>query len=221
MHRTRRAAAHSHRWWDDECAALTAQLRNHFSLLNADWEEGLRLAAELKRVTRRTWADHVVTTGDLWDVSGWRHGRRMSRIAALRKSKSDGDLTFDPTEMAELLADRFFTKNTGGIDTQQADDPPPRQTRPLVPFTKDELERCLKKTKNDSAPGFLGEPWGILKLAWEHIGDHITTLANACLTLGYHPTIWRRALVVVIPKPGRDDNALPKNCRPISFSPNV
>ena len=218
MHKARRATAHAHRWWNEECAALAAQLRNHLSLADADWEEGRRLAAELKRVTRRakrTWADHVVTTGDLWDVAGWRHGRRMSRIAALRTST--GDLTFDPAEMAELLADRFFTKDSGSIDTRQDDDPPPRQTRPLVPLTKDELERCLKKTKNDSAPGFSGESWGILKLAWEHIGDHITTLANACLTLGYHPTIWRCALVVVIPKPGRDDYALPKNYRPISL----
>jgi hypothetical protein len=43
--------------------------------------------------------------------------------------------------------------------------------------------------------------------AWPVIKDHFHFLANACLTIGHHPTIWKKALIVVIPKPGRDDYA--------------
>jgi hypothetical protein len=35
--------------------------------------------------------------------------------------------------------------------------------------------------------------------------------------VGYHPRAWRRALVVVIPKPNRDDLTAAKNYRPISL----
>lgn len=39
-----------------------------------------------------------------------------------------------------------------------------------------------------------------------------------CVSLmGHHPTQWRRALVVVIPKPERDDYAVAKNYCPISL----
>lgn len=38
--------------------------------------------------------------------------------------------------------------------------------------------------------------------------DRMTEIANACLLEGHHSTHCRRALVVVIPKHGRDDNSL-------------
>ena len=45
--------------------------------------------------------------------------------------------------------------------------------------------------------------------------DHVTVLANTCLLMGHHPTQWRRALVVVILKPRRDDYAVAKYYCPI------
>ena len=63
----------------------------------------------------------------------------------------------------------------------------------------------------------MGISWAILKLAWEVIKEHMTTLANTCLEVGYHPRAWRRALVVVIPKPDRADYTQAKNYQPISL----
>ena len=218
LRRAKGAGAHAHRWWNEECATLATQLRELCSLEHADPDEVKDAAQLLKTATckaKRSWADHMVTTGDVWKVAGWHHGRRMAHIAALRQS--DGELTFEPAEMAEILAARFFTKDAGNIALHQHDDPEPRPTRTFVPFTSAELERYLKKTKSTTAPGLSGESWGMLKLAWEKISDHITFLANACVCAGYHPVIWHTTLVVVIPKPGREDYALAKNYRPISL----
>ena len=113
--------------------------------------------------------------------------------------------------MAALLADRFFTQDPGDVALHQADDPPARPPRPLAPFTSKELWESLNATSSTTAPGFSGQTWGILKRAWERVKDHVTALANACLLVGHHPTQWRRALVVVIPKPGRDDYVVAKN----------
>ena len=54
-------------------------------------------------------------------------------------------------------------------------------------------------------------------MAWSTAKHHFTTLANACVWVGHHPSSWKTALVVVIPKPGRDDYTAAKNYRPISL----
>lgn len=54
-------------------------------------------------------------------------------------------------------------------------------------------------------------------MAWTTIADHFVTLTNACISTGHHPIEWRRALVVVIPKPGKDDYSQAKSYRPISL----
>ena len=68
-----------------------------------------------------------------------------------------------------------------------------------------------------SAVGESGISWEILKMAWLSLKDHLLKLANACISTGYHPIEWRKALVVIIPKPGMDDYSMAKSYRPISL----
>ena len=119
--------------------------------------------------------------------------------------------------MARILAERFFVQDTGDVEVVQHDDPPPTPTRPFKPFTAKELARLLMDTASTSAPGTSGISWHIMKEAWPAIKDHTISIANACLTIGYHPQLWRHALVVVIPKPDRADYTMAKNYRPISL----
>ena len=200
MRRRRTPGAHAHSWWTDACSLAAQAVR----MASADERnEAVRALRRATMSAKRTWADREVTSGNVWDVAKWRHGRKSSAIAALREP--DGSLTFEPQQMAALLADRFFTQDPGDVALHQADDPPTRPSRPLAPFTSKELWESLNATSSTTAPGFSGQTWGILKRAWERVKDHVTVLANACLLVGHHPTQWRRALVVVIPKPGRDD----------------
>ena len=83
------------------------------------------------------WVDQEVTSGNAWDIAKWRHERKFSAIAALREL--DGSLTFEPTQMAALLADRFFTQDPGDVVLHQADDPPASLSKPLAPFMSKEL----------------------------------------------------------------------------------
>ena len=200
-------------WWNDACTEAVQAIQ---SAVNEDTKR--EAAKQLKRAAqsaKRKWADEVVTNGNVWDIAKWRHGRKLSQIAALRTQ--DGQLTFDTKQMADLLAARFFNNDPGDVQLHQLDDPNPLPTRDFHPFTHEELERCLQDTSNTSAPGISGISWAILKKAWPTVKEHMTEIANACLVEGYHPIHWRKALVVVIPKPGRDDYNLAKNYRPISL----
>ena len=145
----------------------------------------------------------------------WQYGRKLSTISAL--CDPSGDLTFEPTDMVDILAQRFFTQEPGNIAVSQPDDPPPRPQREFAPFAPHELSDLLRDTTSLSAPGFSGISWAILKRAWNDINDHFHHLADACVAIGYHPQAWRRTLVVVIPKPDRADYMLAKNFRPISL----
>jgi len=49
------------------------------------------------------------------------------------------------------------------------------------------------------------------------ISEHVRTIFNACLKLGYFPQRWRCAKVLILKKPGRTDYASPGSYRPISI----
>ena len=186
----RHPPSHNKAWWNDSCSKVATALRDA-GARGAPQEECTTLQKELTRVTRRAkreWADKVVSNGNIWEVAKWRHGRRSSDIAALRNS--DDSLTFDPEAMARILADRFFVQDSGEVQTIQSDDPPQTPTRPFEPFTTKELSKLLSETAAKSAPGSTGISWQVLKHAWPVIKDHMTVIANACLSIGHHPQFW-------------------------------
>ena len=204
--------AHTHSWWTDECA-LVAQM-----LQDASEDTRDNTICTLHRVTisaKCTWADWTVTTANVWDVAKWRHSHKSSAISALQDT--DGSLVFDTDRVAALLTARFFVDDPSNICLHQPDDPPPRPMQPFNPFSANKLECYLKETSSKSAPGLSGQTWGILKMAWPTAKDHFTTLANTCIWVGHHPSSWKTALVIVIPKPGRDDYTAAKNYHPISL----
>jgi len=202
-------------WWNKECAAAANLLR---SFPPGDSEERKNASRALKRVTRkskREYYDNIVTNSKIWDVAKWRLGRRMSGIPALRLA--NGSLSFDQKEISDTLSAQFFVEELDKMEISQPDDPTPFPTRPFHPVVAKEIHPLLADCANDSAPGESGISWKIIKLAWPRADDVITHLFDACLRLGHHPAFWRKAVVVVIPKPGKDDYLQAKAYRPISL----
>jgi len=139
----------------------------------------------------------------------------MSSIPALRLA--NGVLSFDQNEISDTLSAQFFVKELDEIKVTQYDDPIPHPTRPLCTIVRKEIAPLLFEAANDSAPGESGISWKIIKMAWVHADEIITHIFNACLHLGHHPSFWCKAVVVVIPKPWKDDYLAAKLYRPISL----
>jgi len=67
------------------------------------------------------------------------------------------------------------------------------------------------------AAGPDGIPPHVLHLAMRWIGSSLQTLFTACIQLGYHPTAFRKATTIMLPKPGKDDYTNPSSYRPIAL----
>jgi hypothetical protein len=206
------APGFSSKWWNNDCREAA------YALANAPEEEHTQLGRELKKVVRtakRDWANSYISEANIWEVAAWHHGRHSSHIPAL--INHTGELTYDHEAMASLLSERFFTKDEGNIPRQFLDDPPPHAEQPFSPFGKEEILDLLKQTANKSAPGISGIGWDLLKRGWPHCDDLLTNIYSACIRLGHHPTRWKEATVVVIPKLNKPDYSLAKAHRPISL----
>jgi len=202
-------------WWNAECATAATALR---ALPPGDTEERKTASKTLRKITRqskRAYYDNLITNGKIWDVAKWRLGRRMSGIPALRLA--NGTLSFDQREIADTLSARFFVQELDQIEIAQPDDPPPLPTRPYHPVSTKEIHPLLADCANTSAPGESGISWQIIKMAWNRADSTVAHIFDACLRLGHHPSFWRKAVVVVIPKPGKDDYLQAKSYRPISL----
>jgi hypothetical protein len=200
-------------WWNDECREAAHNLR---SAETAD--DRKHWGKKLKQVTRyakRDWANKFINESNIWEVAAWRHGRRSSHIPALIDQQ--GTLTYDHQGMSDILSERFFTKAREDIPTSFTDDPPAAVTRDFPPFNVEEIFDLLKQTANKSAPGSSGIGWELLKRGWPHMDRLLTRIFTACISLHYHPTRWKEAVVLVIPKPGKKDYSQAKAHRPISL----
>ena len=201
------------KWWNEECREAARAVRG--ANLPEDRAEVARTLKRIIQRRKREWADQYIASTNIWEVAAWRHGRKTANIPALRDE--EGNMHYDHHEMADMLADRFFAPDRGPIPTRFEDDPQIRAERTHEEFNKEELERLLKETSNSSAPGSSGIGWLLVKRAWPVIEEVLTSVYNACIALGHHPSRWKEATVVVIPKPDKPDYSVAKAHRPISL----
>lgn len=87
---------------------------------------------------------------------------------------------------------------------------------PFPPAPTEEIHKSLFKSKN-STPGCDEITTPVIKKAWPILGPAITTLFQCCLQTGWHPTPFRSATLVAIPKPGKRDQSNPRAYRLIAL----
>ena len=86
-------------------------------------------------------------------------------------------------------------------------------------ITINEWRKATLKCKNSSSPGLDNINYQMLKNTPPiFVNSHIIPHFNELLRLGYFPTPWKSAKVILIPKPNKD-RTKPENYRPISLLP--
>ncbi|KAL4142126.1 hypothetical protein QTP88_004643 [Uroleucon formosanum] len=91
----------------------------------------------------------------------------------------------------------------------------------IFPYTNpSELSEIIKKLPYRKSPGHDLITNSILKKLPNKAVVFMTVLFNALLKLSYFPTAWKKAKIIMIKKPGKD-NTDPKNYRPISLLSSV
>ena len=187
----------------------------------------------IKEVKQEHWREYVSTlnkntnTAKVWKKISTLNGSKKSNIPTIGNAYAAKD-------KAELFAkqfasasssnnlepehknkrDKFINEHKNAINDLGPD------TGPLnTPISVKEINEALN-SKADTAPGDDKVTYKLLKNLPENMLSIIATLMNQIFNTGQFPTEWRNAVVIPLPKPGKDRND-PQSYRPISLTSHL
>ncbi|KAI0995925.1 hypothetical protein K3495_g12256, partial [Podosphaera aphanis] len=201
-------------WWTSKCKTARAEYQKATSPnLRAASARKLRetiSAAKKEHCTQRFEA--MTTAADIF---------KLMRSASPRQANipppliHEGSLITNPAERATILRDALLARH------QATDDLPPctMASDNRIPWDNDITEEDVRKYTigcGNTEPGADGVSVELFEACWKTIGPHVTQLFRACMQLGTHPTCFKLAEVVLLPKPNRDPTTV-KGWRPIAL----
>lgn len=107
----------------------------------------------------------------------------------------------------ELEESEYDNINEINNDIRQLDTE--KEAPPIIDFIN-----AISRTANHKAPGDDGITAEVVKTAKEQLAMVLQLIVKACLQIGYFPREWKKANVIMIPKPGKDQQTA-KGWRPI------
>ena len=151
------------------------------------------------------WSDFLssATPRSLWTAKRFVFGRPPQRFPDLPGAS-------DPAEVAETLLHHFFPPK-----------PPPPPLLHLAhyedytPLTSEEISRALSKSANTTAPGPDHIPYSVWKSVHRLKPSLLPSLLDPLLAHGFHPPSLKKALGIVLDKPGKPSYDSPSSFRVI------
>jgi len=154
---------------------------------------------------RTHWSDFLSSAipRSLWTANRFAFGRPPQRFPDLPGAS-------DPAKVAETLLDHFFPSKP----------PPPPLLRlthyeDYTPITSGEISRALSKSSNTSAPGTDHIPYSVWKSVHRIKPSLLSSLLDPLLAHGFRPPSLKKALCIVLDKPGKPSYDLPSSFRVI------
>ena len=114
------------------------------------------------------------------------------------------------TEYLQQHQDRYTPHGT--IDLTRLN----QNNRLIAPITLQELKTMIKHTKKKKAPGLSKINKIIMQKLTENMIQNLTHIYNAALSCGIFPDQYKKAILKLIPKAGKNQK-IPENFRPISL----
>lgn len=88
---------------------------------------------------------------------------------------------------------------------------------PTLSLSHNSIRDALNTTHQLKAPGPDRIQNWVWMVAWDLIGEHITTLFRAVVNQGFIPPRWKLAKAIMLDKPDKDDYTQPGSYRPIAL----
>ncbi|KAI0998616.1 hypothetical protein K3495_g9581 [Podosphaera aphanis] len=210
-------------WWNDECrdaarAHRIARRNSQDPTACAAARKELRIAVRrAKRQFFRNLLDQASSAKDVFKMVNWHRSVGSFRTPPLRDPTNPAAAPVVSLEDKRDVLARNLLRNTS-----EADDIPldaPTVGRAILPFpdlTLHEIRDSILGAGN-TAPGEDEIPTAILKKIWSLIGSPVTNLFRSCLNVGFHPTCFKKAILVMVSKPNKLDKSNPRSFRPIAL----
>ncbi|KAL2887914.1 Importin beta-related nuclear transport receptor [Ceratocystis lukuohia] len=214
-------------WWNEGCKGQNARMRrtrtdhrNQPTDSQKRDEYAKQRKAMRQEITKakRTLMSKTIAglkePKDVFRAVKWANDKVDRCIPLLQRP--DKTKTTCTAESVALLLDTHTKEHT---ENEWFFHEPNPEANEWPPLTREEVKDSLWKPAN-TAPGadcITNEVW---KRAWEPLGNVITKLYNLCLENGNHPSIFKKADLVAIPKPGRPRDE-PRSYRLISLLPTL
>ena len=226
-------------WWTEELTIrrkrINALRRRYQRTKNNDelresrksqyYEEKTKYQVLIKKQKINSWKQYcnMTTTPNPWNlVYKLASGKMKNTVALTTLRKPDGSLTSSLDETTQYMLEYLVPEDNVEGETDhhkflRATTEKPIQTPDDRDFTQEEIQQIIKEMDNKKAPGEDGITSLILLRAFKIFPRLITTIYNGCLRTGCFPKIWKRAKLIPIVKPGKENSAEVSKFRPISL----
>ncbi len=228
-------------WWNGDCAAARSASKAAYSRFHRDRrnpslkEQYKRTRAKyrwvLKNARKNSWAAYVNTINSSTPITQvWKRVKKIQgKYSPLTPQvlRINGNTVSESQEVATAFADHFFNvcrrdpsapffndrqlQERSGLDFRSR-----RSETYNVPFSLRELKAALHDCK-DSAPGHDGLVYSMFHHLKEESLAFLLDLINRIWEEGQLPAAWKQAVILPIPKPGKDHSVV-SNFRPISLT---
>jgi hypothetical protein len=166
--------------------------------------------------------DRFLDTLDAQDGSIYKLNKKLlNKTPAVHPLIGPNGLMYKDVDKAELFADTFehqFMPTTGpdipAVNTFIHSLRSPSQAACYT--TPGTVQKIINQIPKRKAPGADSITNIAIKLLPRKTVLLLTHLINGCLRIGYFPTSWKHAIIITIPKPGKDHRH-PVNYRPIAL----
>ena len=203
-------------WWNDDCKRLNVAYRTAKNT-SGDVELTRRaFRAAVKSAKREYWTKQVEaaeTESQVFKLMRWAKPKPAKEPPPLQVSPNQW--LSDPLQRTTALRDSLLARFNSSNDINLWEDGEP-DTIPWDGVVSLEDVTAATIGSKETAPGHDKITVRLLKACWSTIGTHVKDLFQACLDLGYFPTPFKVAEVVLLPKTGRDLSS-PRGWRPISL----
>jgi hypothetical protein len=148
--------------------------------------------------------------GEVWRAVKFNNPPAGATVEALidREGKQANTIA----EKEEMLKGESFTLNDGDRYYELH---PAGQAQERITWQSVKRALFFQSVKNDPCPDKLS--FGAILLLWKWNRTRIVRLTKAAVRTGRHPAVWKRAIGVVIQKPGKQDYTKLKSSRTISL----
>lgn len=179
----------------------------------------------IQKAKTQSWKQYcsLTPTNNPWNaVYKLASGKIRNNIPLTTLKKSDNTTTKDLMETATYMLEYFVPEDDQSQDTEyhkliRSQTLRPNETVDDVAFTQTEIDNIIKNLPADKTPGENGVTGKLLRRVHSIFPNYLTALYNSCLKNACFPRLWKRAKILPIVKPGKENSMEVSKFRPISL----